>query len=344
MLATCAHLLLLIPAGIYAASIVYAQAIGAPLPAAYLFRALAPDRWLNVAALWLPLALLILCAFSLVVSWLLYWSPLREGARDLERRVLAQLRWSGLLLTILLLAFLIGSGGWSGFIASADVQYMAMAGLVPYSDALGYVLGTFHLAADGRWDWISGTRPLAATFRNLITLVSGYGCLASLAVQLLLLSSALYFATRNVGRWIGLWAGAAFLAFCLFFIRCYLATAMTEPLALIWAFVAVGFLADALRCRSFPSAVAAILFMTLAQQTRMGAVFVLPMLGLWVLMAFSTRRTLMRDAAIVIAAVAAPVLLSALLAGLYGAARHLRRMEHRLHGLRARAQHILVRV
>ena len=92
-----------------------------------------------------------------------------------------------------------------------------------------------------------------------------------------------------------------------------------ELLALVWSFIAVGFLADALRCRSFVSAVAAIVFMTFAQQTRMGAVFVLPMLGLWALMAFSTRRTLVRDTTIVAAAIAGPILFSVLLAKLYGA-------------------------
>lgn len=304
---------------VYGSFVVYAFVTGKHLPAGYVFRKLEPATWLNEAVVRLPLSLLIASVVGAALWWLAAAFKQQASVQAFEGQLASALKWPGPLLTIALLTFILGSGGWSGFITSADVQYMSFGSLVPYSDALGYLIGTFHLAGSERWDWVSGTRPLAAAFRNLVMLAGGYSPLANIVVQMIALSLALYFATRSVGRWLGLWSGAAFLALSLVFSRYYLASNMTETLGLIWSFVSIAFLAEALRTRSFACSVAAIGFMTLAQQTRMGAVFVLIAMVPWTIYELSPKGRRLRDTAIVIAAVATPVVVSALLARVFGA-------------------------
>ena len=229
-LATCAHLLLLIPAAIYAASVAYAFLIGAPLPAGYLFRTLAPDRWLNVTALWLPIALLILCAFSFIVSWLLYWSPLRERARDLEQHFLGQLHWTGLALTIVLLTFLIGSGGW-GRLRQAR-RRRAVHGVCEFGALFGRTrLCARHIRISpptAAWDRgfrdppVGGGLPQHGQGSRRATAIPH-----PLSYRCFFVSASLLFRDAQCsGRWIGLWPAAAFLAFSLFFTRYFMASAI----------------------------------------------------------------------------------------------------------------------
>jgi hypothetical protein len=304
---------------VYGGFVAYAFITGKFLPAGYVFRKLAPATWLNEAVVRLPVSLLIASAVGSALWWLAAAFKQQASTQTFEVSFASAVRWTGPLLMIALLTIILGSGGYSGFITSADVQYMAFGSLVPYSDSLGYALSTFYLAGDGRWDWVSGTRPFAAAFRNLFMLVGGYSYLANIVVQMIALSLALYFATRSVSRWRGLWSGAAFLALSLVFSRSYIASTMTETLGLIWAFVSIGFFAEALRARSFPCAVATIGFTMLAQQTRMGAVFIVPALMAWTIYELSPKGRRWRDFIIVCAAVAIPVLVGSFLVRVFGA-------------------------
>src|SRR5262249_50418129 len=122
-----------------------------------------------------------------------------------------------------LLLFSISSGGWSGRIRPIDLHYN-LAGLMPYSPAGGDFCDAFQQMYWDRWGVVGSRRPLAEAFRQLTVLVAQHSYVATLLVQLALLSIMLYLAARSVVRWRGIWAGSAFVGFVLLLERPFLPT------------------------------------------------------------------------------------------------------------------------
>lgn len=215
--------------------------------------------------------------------------------------------------------FLLRFGVWSGYASSSDMNYFAIAGRVPQSDAGAYQLGSFDVGYSGRWSVFSSNRPLAAALRDIINGLAGLSYTKAMIVQALLLAGATFLAARSVYRWLGPWSSLAFVGLALVLIRPFLGTAATENQGLMWAMLGVAFIADALRKEQFSSAALGVACMSAALTTRNGALFVLPSLMAWAFVAFADRNSWKRRAAIVLAAGAVPVLLALLLGLLYGA-------------------------
>ena len=226
-------------------------------------------------------------------------------------------RWlPGLMIALVLAELgLIRAGAWH-----ATDNYMALAGYVPYSDAQDYLVGAFDQAYGGRWNWIASTRPLAAAFRQVTVLAGGHVYFYTLIVQAVLVGSSLALAARAVTRWHGPFSGLFFIALSALMICPFVATTMTELLALTWSFAGVAFLLDAAHLRSKAHFVVAVALFILALMTRMGAMLLISALILWGAFALgSTRSERAKVAAACIAVALGIWAVNAALSFLFGA-------------------------
>lgn len=294
----------------YVATIGVGIALGRPLPTAYIFTIELPIS-LNRILLYLPQALLVIALIGAALAWV------GIGRTITDEGIWCAPHWLGATLMALLIIAILSSGGWSGFNVPIDIQYVGLLGLIPHADPTIYLLGAIELNSHGTWGGTVANRPLAAAFRTVMTVASGYSYPTGLLLQASLLSVTIAFAAHRIRLWLGLWAAVAFLGLALSMTRGYLGTAMTEPLGLIWAFLSVGFLADAMRTRTLAPMLAAICFATIAQGMRTGAFLILPVMALWAALAFSTRQTFIRNSALVAAALITPFVFDQLLLKLF---------------------------
>ena len=215
---------------------------------------------------------------------------------------------------ILLLS--LSAAGWNGHVRPWPMNYVSLAGLVPHTDAMGFYGDTFRQALWGAW---GGTwRPLAEAFRQITVMAGAYSYPGTLLVQAGLVAAALFLAARNLARWYGLWAAIGFVGFIFILVRPFLATTMTEPLGLVITLMSIAFLLDALRLHSLPHALIALAGITAALIVRMGSMFSIPLLVLWITFAFAgeTARRL-RIFVVACTIVLAIVMLNSLIASLY---------------------------
>src|SRR5204863_9683143 len=105
-------------------------------------------------------------------------------------------------------------------------------------------------------------------------------------IQVVLCSISVWLAARSILGWRGPLACIAFVALSLMICRSFLATTLTEPLGLIWGSLSVACFVEALRRRSLQFALLGLAFTFMALMTRMGAMFLLPAVMLWILCCF----------------------------------------------------------
>lgn len=201
---------------------------------------------------------------------------------------------------IFCLLVLSASAQWSGLSRPGDLSGIAIAGLIPFSDANGYWADANDVVKDGTFSAFSARRPLAQVFRTTLVAASGFNYATMVIVQCTALAAAIAFATLSVVRWLGLWAGIAFGALVYVTARDYATTSLTEPIGLFWALIAIPFFIEALRTNSFAHAAVAIAVFSISLTVRMGSMFTLPALLLWVIVSLRKDRiNQMRGAALV---------------------------------------------
>ena len=175
---------------------------------------------------------------------------------------------------------------WVGIVTPGQLQWASIGGLVPFNDAAGYTANTSYQAEKGVWNELSLRRPLAAAFRTSLAFLSGSSYSTMLLLQTCLLSVLLCFAAWAIVRWRGLWAGVAFVGLVYIYARSVAPTTLTEPLGICWALFSVPFLIVALRAQSRDHAMLALAGITIALMTRMGAMFTIPALVIWIFWQF----------------------------------------------------------
>jgi len=307
--------------GIFAATMLYGLYARFALPPSTIFR-LVDWPSLPLIGVYLPYAILVFAAVGAVTAWLGAAGYMESAT--LRRADIAQFRIWGvwaLPVVVCLLLFLLASGGWSGHIAAVDLNYMSLAGLIPHSDAAGYYGDVFQQLLTGQWGVAGSRRPLAEAFRELSVVAARYSYTSTLLIQVVLLAIALWIAARSVALWRGIWAGFAFVGFIFILERPFLATTMTEPLGMIWALFALTFFIEAMRQHSLPHSLVALAALTLALLTRMGSLFTIPLLILWVTWAFGETGRRYRTFALACSMVIVVILLNAVIASLYGSTR-----------------------
>ena len=276
---------------IYIACIILALIQGWALPTTALIRGSSVALWLAVHEPKFGFALLTCAALGAVATWFALLVP--EGnlvVQQEEATLLRFFRVFGFLIVACVFVFSI-SAMWAGIVRPGDLDGVSIGGLIPFNDAGGYMAGATDEAKTGLWSAFMLRRPLAAAFRTTLLFFSGYSYPGMLFIQACLLAAVSCFATRAVMHWRGLWAGIAFFGLAYTYTRSFVPTALTEPLGLFWAFFSIPFLIEALKSRSLVSALVGLGATTMALMTRMGAMFTIPALVIWIMWQFGRNRT-----------------------------------------------------
>lgn len=273
-----------------AAAVVYLCSIVAGMVTDFALPTTAVFKWFDIAKgiglrehYWAHI-ILLLCSLSAIASWIATGSSAEAIASDEASLAAFFQRW-GLLIIGSLFVFSI-SGSWAGLARLGDFNGASIGGLLPFSDANGYFANTQDQVKEGIWNTISMRRPLAAAFRSVLGIAAGLSYSTMLLLQAVLAAISVWVAARSLFRWLGPITGLAFVAFAFAIYRSFLATSLTEPLGLIWAFLSAACFAEALRCRSLAFALLGFALTALALMTRMGAMFLIPALMLWLVMSF----------------------------------------------------------
>ena len=281
---------LIVASILYVGTIVYGVTAGDALPTATVFRLIPYARSVTAIAPYAPLAILAFGALGAALAWLAWFGLVPVG--PLNQLELAQARlWRifGLPVLLCLFLFALSAGGWSGFAHVTDMNYMSIAGLVPHSDSSAYYKDTFHLAYFGDWELMGTRRPIAEAFREVITVAANYSFPGTLLVQLVMMAVMLYLASYLLAGWYGIWAGIGFAGLAFNVARPYLSTTLTEPLGYIWGLFSLIFFVQSIRQRSLPHALLGLAALTVALMMRMGALFAVPFMVLWIGYAFAER-------------------------------------------------------
>jgi hypothetical protein len=175
---------------------------------------------------------------------------------------------------------------WDGILRPGDFHGANIGGLIPFNDAQGHLAAAYDQAKDGTWGAFAARRPLAAAFRSSLLFASDYSFALMLALQCCLLALAICLASYAVLIWRGVWAAVAFLGLAYIYGRIFASTSLTEPLGLFWSVLSVPFFLASFRSASVKPALVGLAVTATALMTRMGSMFTIPALLLWVVWQF----------------------------------------------------------
>jgi len=305
---------------VYAVTVAYGIASGYPFPAAAVLKMLPGAKLFASFEPYLPYAILLTAIFGTALGWLATWGVIDPREVRKSEIVAARLlqRW-GFFLIFAVLLICISDGGPAGVTSGDSRNYFSPAGLMPHSDGWSYFLSPFEQSISGKWNALASRRPFAAGFRQVTMMMAGFSYVGTLVLQALLTSVVLFAAARAVAQWRGLWCGVAFFSFVYLIDRAFLSSVWTEPLGVIWALLSIVFFVEAMRLKREFYAFLSLVAFALAELTRMGSMFSIPVFALWLAIAFAeTPRHRVR---LIVISVSLLVLLlggQTILAGLYG--------------------------
>lgn len=123
---------------------------------------------------------------------------------------------------------------WFGFPfpAPSEGVHSAIGGVIPYSDAEGYLSGAHHFNASGFLDTWNMRRPLNALFFSFRLKVANGNFWYAMAIQAGLCMIALTLYLRTLRQDIGLLATSISLVFCYYYLQVYVHTTLSETLGL----------------------------------------------------------------------------------------------------------------
>ena len=208
--------------------------------------------------------------------------PLLEANELSARRHLA---WCGFPIVACAFLFCV-SAMWAGVVRPGDPNRINMGGLVPFSDSANYLTSAYDQVKDGIWNRQALRRPLAAGFRSILLIIGNFSLQFTLILQACLVAGVVCFATHAIISWRGVWAGIAFFALMYIYGRFFVPTTNTEPLGIFWALLSIPYFIKAFRQRSIDAAMVAFAMTTVALMTRMGSMFTLPALIVWMVWQF----------------------------------------------------------
>jgi hypothetical protein len=302
---------------LYVASSLYALAMGWALPTTALIRWSPVAEWAARNEPYFGYLLLMLAGAGTVAGWLTGSSALNRPFVE-ERSLQKVLAYCGV--PVAICAFVLGlSAMWAGIARQGDLHYSNIGGLIPFSDAGGYLAAAFDQIRDGAWNVIALRRPLAAAFRSVLLIFGNFSLPSMLILQACLIAGAVCFATWAIVTWRGVWAGIAFFALTYIYERIFVPTTLTEPLGFFWALLSIPFFIEAFRHRSASAALVAFAMTTTALMTRMGNMFSIPALLIWLIWQFGDSMTAkLRIGAAALAILLAVLGVNTLLLQMYG--------------------------
>jgi len=267
-------------------SSLYAWSTGWALPTTALICWSPIAQWAARNEPYLGYLVLMVAGLGAATTWLFGWKgQYRRSIKTDERRLRSLLRWCGF--PIAACAFILCiSAMWAGMLRPGDLNSFNIGGLIPFSDAANYLTAAHDQAKDGSWNFVALRRPLAAAFRSVLLVFSNFSLQFMLILQACLIAGAVCFATHAVAKWRGVWAATAFFALTYIYDRNFVPTTLTEPLGLFWALLSIPFFIEAFVTASVRPALVAFAMTAIALMTRMGSMFTIPALLLWLVWQF----------------------------------------------------------
>ncbi|MEO1610326.1 MAG: hypothetical protein AAFR90_13530 [Pseudomonadota bacterium] len=316
ILAICYTWLVLV--GVFAAVTSYGLIISSLPPTTTIFR-IAPAA--EILAHWLSQTIffvLLLSMGGVIASWSAHTR--KSGEDDIQQDEKRLLRFARNWGIVIIAGFFIfsSSAQWAGIERRDDIPSASLFGAIPFLDAERYFADASDSARSGIWSDFSARRPIAAAFRSSVAFLGDFNYFSMTIIQCIMLAVAIFLASASIARWRGIWASIAFAAIMMLAIRGYPSTILTEPLGFFWALIAIPLFAEALRKQSLLFALAALGVMTISLFTRMGAMFAIPAVALWVIWQFGSSLQQRIKASILVAMVLISVVgLNTVLSKLY---------------------------
>jgi len=274
--------LLALASSLFIATSVYAAATGWALPTTAVIRWSSWARWAAQHEPRLPHVLLALAALGAVASWLSPAVGVASAVRRNEIALARFLRLWGPGLAACMFVFCI-SAIWAGQARNGDMTTVSIVGLVPWSDAANYWASAHDQARDGVWGVVSLRRPVAAALRSVLMFVTGFSYANVLLLQAVLVAGAACIGAWWIARWRGVYAGLAYFGLSYVVVRSFLPTFLTEPLASVWALLAVPFFVETLRTGSWRHGSIGFAMTCVALAARPGSMFTVPALAVWLI-------------------------------------------------------------
>jgi hypothetical protein len=276
----------LIGSAVYVACSLYALATGWALPTTAFIRWSPIAQWAARNEPYFGYLLLTLAGFGALMTWLAGSNVRHQRSVESNERRLRQLFvWCGFPIVAGAFIFFI-SAMWVGVVRSGDPNPVSIGGLVSFNDAQGHLAAAYDQAKEGTWIEFAQRRPLAAAFRSVLLFFSNDSVPVMLMLQACLFAAAACLATHAIAMWRGIWAATAFFGLVYIYTRFFVPTTLTEPLGLFWALLSVPFFIEAFRSGSVKPALVAFAMTTVALMTRMGSMFTIPALLLWLVWQF----------------------------------------------------------
>jgi len=168
---------------------------------------------------------------------------------------------------------------WSG--GDIGNQYNAIGGLIPYSDAFGYYNGARYLIEFGELLEISCFRPLASVFYAVLLKLTLQNLQLTILVTTILVAISIYYVGKAICKVFGLSAGFLVIILLSFYYIEHNGMLLTEPIGFMlgnWAFVLLwhGILKYQKKVIYY-----GLFMISLALSVRAGAMFVIPILVLF---------------------------------------------------------------
>lgn len=160
--------------------------------------------------------------------------------------------------------------------------YSALGGIIPWSDAAGYYSGANNLLWDGSLDYWNIRRPLNALLFSVRLWISNGDFKIALMLQAILCALSAFWVAKTVSQTFGKMSGFLTLMVLFVFASVFIPTTLSETLGLTLGCLSFVVLWQAVQQ---PQKVwiffIAGCFLMIAQNTRAGALFIFPLLVIW---------------------------------------------------------------
>jgi hypothetical protein len=164
---------------------------------------------------------------------------------------------------------------------SGQRRFFTIAGLVPWSDAQAYFIGSEDVLFNGRLDAFNSVRPLNTAYLAVRLAVTGLDLRAALVIQAIVLGIACYLAARTVARDLGPLAGLGFFTVVYGFAAFHVESTLTETLGVTLGCLGFAVLWDAVRERNLLLATAGTFLLAVGLVARAGTIAVLAIVPAW---------------------------------------------------------------
>jgi hypothetical protein len=258
-----------------------------------------PERsfWMRPSKMFQPLIVLILPLiwYSLLITFPVPLSITASlyGIRAETCFLITGILWllfrrKGLLWETVSLAAVLGLFACSLIYKWQTAQYDGnlIGGMLPWSDATDYFRETYRLLEGMRLSMWGTRRPIFASLLSVLFRITDCNLQLSIAILVALNGMAIYAAAREIRRAYGAFAAAIFTTLGYLFYRSWAGTTLTENIGLALGALGLSLLVRSAREKNFKLANYGLFVLTIAMNARAGALFILPVLAIWIYFVF----------------------------------------------------------